>query len=122
MRMSSKLLLIATECLYEYFSHDEEEQIQCQQDQQGEVHVRSDSCTDPEHLCRMFGIPQEEEENGEQNSNRADEPACLAPVLLAGPEFGGNGEDQVGSKDERPPRPAGAQNLQVAVGIKGKVP
>ena len=100
------------------FCEDEEEYVEGKEDEESEVDVGGDGGDALEQGVvedEDFGEPEKGNDDGGEDEEATDEPFGAVPVLAAGPEFGGDGEDEVGSEDEGPPGPAGAQNLLVVV-------
>src|SRR5438067_1604187 len=61
-------------------------------------------------------MPEQDDKAANEKDKATHEPACASPVLAAGPEFRGDGQNQVRSKDQGPPGPVGAQDLQTERG------
>jgi len=73
---------------------EDEDDIQGEEDEEGEVDVEGDFAQ------RVYegvvedeypGVPEEGDEDDGEDQEAASEPARSAPVLVAGPEFGGHG-------------------------------
>src|SRR5947209_7615554 len=89
-------------------SHDQKNNIQSQQDEQSEVDrsgERGKALQEGVVEDQVAGEPEEEDEEEGEQEQAAHKPARAAPVLVAGPEFGGDGQDKIGGEDERPPGP-----------------
>ena len=80
--------------LHYYLGDEYEDNVQGEKDEEGEVDVEGnfaervyEGVVEDEYS----GVPEEGDEDDGEDKEAAYEPASSAPVLVAGPEFGGHG-------------------------------